>query len=308
VPTSPAVIVERHYDQGHLADAMDECKILSAKQILDGWKTRRPADIREAEFKVFSQWGEDGIIQWIIASIPNPIPVFIEFGVENYTESNTRFLLMHNNWSGLIMDGSSANMDYVRNQAIYWRHDLRAIDAFINRDNIDSLISSGKLPHEIGILSVDLDGVDYWVLENIKSVDPQIIICEINGVFGGALPVTVPYSEDFQRLSAHYSGQYFGASLKAMELMLGKKGYSLIGVNSNTVNAFFVRNDLAKHFTVVKSEDVWLPPKHSDTRGSDGNLTCLRGNDEKLRLIRELPLTNIVTNETISIGELFNLS
>ena len=98
-------------------------------------------DIRAHEFKVFSQWGEDGIIQFLINQINIPNRIFIEFGVQNYTESNTRFLLQNNNWSGLVIDGSQNNISYVKNDPIYWRYNLKAECAFIDRDNINRLIS-----------------------------------------------------------------------------------------------------------------------------------------------------------------------
>jgi hypothetical protein len=287
--------------------ADDTLKLLVARQILEIWKLRPPAGLPDAEFQVFSQWGEDGIIQWIIQRVPGAVKKFIEFGVENYQESNTRFLLMNNNWAGLVIDGSKANMDYVRASSLHWRHDLRAIDAFIDRDNIDFLIGEAGFSGEVGILSVDLDGVDYWVLQGIKSVNPQIVICEINGIFGGELPVSVPYRKDFHRLAMHPSGQYFGASLKAMEYLMESRGYVLIGVNSNAVNAFFVRNDLSGYFQAISAEKAWIPPAHSDTRDISGRLTHVRGIREKLRLIRDMPLVNVVSGGVATVAELYKI-
>src|ERR1039457_6717872 len=80
--------------------------------------------ISDAEIRVYSQWGEDGILEWLIQRLPCLSHRFVEFGVEDYVESNTRFLLMHRNWKGLIMDGSSENMKKVQADDIYWRHDL----------------------------------------------------------------------------------------------------------------------------------------------------------------------------------------
>ncbi len=92
------------------------------------------------EYQVFSQWGEDGIIQWLIRHIPIKEKRFIEFGVENYTESNTRYLLAGNNWSGLVIDGSEENIRYVKRDSLYWRHNLKAVAAFITAENINELI------------------------------------------------------------------------------------------------------------------------------------------------------------------------
>src|SRR5579859_7257876 len=66
-----------------------------------------PASLQEAEFRVFSQWGEDGIIQYLLSKVAIAHDTFVEFGVGNYRESNTRFLLTNNNWRGLIIDGGT---------------------------------------------------------------------------------------------------------------------------------------------------------------------------------------------------------
>jgi len=101
--------------------------------------------LSEAEFRVSSQWGEDGIIDWLIHHLGDMPETFIEFGVENYCESNTRFLLQHRNWRGLVIDGSEKNIEYIRQDRISWRHDLTAIASFITRENINAIISGGRL-------------------------------------------------------------------------------------------------------------------------------------------------------------------
>src|SRR4051794_4498820 len=81
---------------------------------------------REVEFKVYSQWGDDGIIQYLINKIPVADTSFVEFGVENYREANTRFLLMNDNWRGLVFDGGEKNIRTIQNDEIYWRYNLTA--------------------------------------------------------------------------------------------------------------------------------------------------------------------------------------
>ena len=90
-------------------------KLTSIQQALGRIETRQnnildSKDLNDYEFKVSSQWGEDGIIQHLINKIEIKNKVFFEFGVENYTESNTRFLLHNNNWKGLVIDGSVENI------------------------------------------------------------------------------------------------------------------------------------------------------------------------------------------------------
>src|SRR5215217_8673163 len=95
----------------------------------------RVQSLEEVEFQVFSQRGEDGIIQYIINQLDIPNKIFIEFGVENYTESNTRFLLINNNWSGLVIDGSAENIRFIKEDFIYWKYDITAYHSFITKDN-----------------------------------------------------------------------------------------------------------------------------------------------------------------------------
>src|SRR5947209_2490222 len=85
---------------------------------------KRCQSLTEAEFSVYSQYGEDGIIQYLISRIDIPNKIFIEFGVENYREANTRFLLVNNNWSGLVIDSCRSNIHYIRKDPIYWKHQL----------------------------------------------------------------------------------------------------------------------------------------------------------------------------------------
>lgn len=202
------------------------------------------AHIQRAEFRVFSQGGEDGIIQHLIRHIAITKKIFVEFGVENYTESNTRFLLTNDNWAGLVIDGSATNVDYIKSDDIYWRFNLKAENAFITRENINDLIQRNGIEGDIGLLSIDIDGNDYWVWEAIDVVTPSIVIVEYNYRFGPARAVTVPYNANFVRTIAHDSNIYYGASLAALCLLGKRKGYTFVGCNMAGNNAFFVRNEL----------------------------------------------------------------
>ncbi len=92
------------------------------------------------EFKVYSQWGEDGIIEFLTHNVEIKNKIFVEFGVGNYLEANTRFLLVNKNWFGLVMDADSMNVSFIKSDPIYWRHNLKAKHAFITKDNINELL------------------------------------------------------------------------------------------------------------------------------------------------------------------------
>ncbi len=270
-------------------------------------KKDKIASLEEVEFQVFSQFGEDGIIQWIINQIQVKSKIFVEFGVEDYFESNTRFLLNNNNWSGLVIDSDKEKIDRLRNSRYFWKFDLTAIDAFITKDNINDLIKNkGKVEGEIGILSVDIDGNDYWVLNALNVIDPQIVICEYNNVFGSEKRVTVPYHECFDRMSAHYSNLYFGASLLSFRYMLENKGYIYLGTNSAGNNAFFVKKTDFPIDKIPFRRENFVTAKFRESRDKDGKLNYLNG-FERLNEIKHLPLIDLEAMGQYSISEIYGL-
>ncbi len=253
--------------------------------------------LHEVEFKVFSQWGDDGIIQWLIHNIDFENKTFIEFGVSNYDEANTRFLLMNDNWSGFIMDGSSTNIEYIKKSDYYWKYDLTAKEAFINRENVNTLIKSSGFEKEIGILHIDLDGNDYWIWEEIDAVSPTLLILEYNSVFGSERAITVPYDKNFVRTEAHYSNLYFGASLLALCELSEKKGYRFIGCNSAGNNAFFIRKDrMNDKIKELSPKNGYVMSKGRESRDKDGKLTFVTG-DARAEIIRGLPVIDTRTNK-----------
>ena len=134
------------------------------------------AELRNAELSVFSQWGDDEIIQYLIGQLVLREERFIEFGVADYTESNTRFLLLHDNWSGLVMDCSPDNIESIKRDDIYWRYDLTAISAFLTVENVNQAISSAGVSGEVGLLHIDVDGNVYWLWNAINTVSPIIAV------------------------------------------------------------------------------------------------------------------------------------
>ena len=279
-------------------------KILSEmniSKISDGKDSR---NIQEYEFKVFSQNGEDGIIQYLINKIDIKNKIFIEFGVEDYTEANTRFLLVNNNWSGLIIDGDKEGMELIKKRDIAWRHDLRIVGEFITKDNINDLILSNGINGEIGILSVDVDGNDYWILDSIDCVSPQILICEYNSVFGKNKKITVPYEESFNRPEKHFSNLYWGASIRAFTELANSKGYDLVGSNSFGNNLFFVRHDCNTLGINLNSQEAYVKSKYRESRNKEGELSFISSHDEGVKLIGDMEVLDLEKNEIVKIKEL----
>jgi len=265
---------------------------------------QRPSLFNEYEFQTYSQWGEDGLIQYLVNKVAIERPVFVEFGVATYEESNTRFLLTNNNWSGLIIDGSEQNIQHIKMDSIYWQYNLKAECAFIDKENINSLIQDNGISGDIGLLSVDIDGNDYWIWEKINVVNPRIVICEYNSLWGATLAVSTPYDGAFFRTDAHFSNLYYGASIAAFTQLAKTKGYSLIGSNKAGNNIFFVRNDLLGDLEIATPEDAWVQSHFRESMDEFGEFSFLPFS-ERLNLLAEMPLVNLADGNKYSVEELY---
>jgi hypothetical protein len=276
--------------------AQEPTKLLLGRQLARSVARQgRVSDLAEVEFRVFSEYGDDGIIQWLVHHLDLPQKTFIEFGVEDYRESNTRFLLMNDNWSGFVMDGSGDNVSRIVQSEYYPRHDLIAIAAFVDCENIDALLQRSGFDPEVGILHIDIDGNDYWVWKRITAVTPIVVIAEYNAVFGAERAITIPYDSRFHRTQAHHSNLYFGASLRALHGLAAEKGYAFIGCNSAGNNAYFVRLDrLNDTVREIPLEKGFVGSKFRESRDADGRLSLLSG-DARLETIRGLPVLNLDT-------------
>ncbi len=133
--------------------------------------------------------------------------------------------------------------DYYSNCDTYRKSQLKISQCFVTTDNINQVINAHGIKGEIDLLSIDIDGNDYWIWDAIHIVNPRVVVIEYNASFGKDRSVSVPYESDFQRFSKHRSGWYHGASLSALTRIAHHKQYRLVCADSNGCNAFFVRRD-----------------------------------------------------------------
>jgi hypothetical protein len=272
---------------------------------LNAARVRSVERLEDAEFRVFSQFGEDGIIQWLVQRVEIPSRTFVEFGVEDYRESNTRFLVEHDDWSGLAIDGGESHKAFVEQSQLGWRHTVDTRTAFLTAQNLDAVIGDAGYRGDIGLVCIDVDGMDYWLLEALSVVSPRVLVAEYNNLFGPERAVTVPYDPAFDRTAAHWSTLYFGASIAAITSLAASKGYALVGSNQAGTNAFFVRRDVVGSIPERAAEDVWRDSTVRQARDVNGQLLYLGGRAQQLHLIADLPLLDVVSGERSSIGKLF---
>jgi hypothetical protein len=266
-------------------------------------RAREGGDFRAHEYGVFSQWGEDGLIGHLVSRVPIERPWFVEFGVEDYREANTRFLVMTQNWRGLVMDGSEANIRAIKDDAISWRHELDARCAFVTRDNINDLLKDAGFVGDIGLLSLDIDGNDYWVWEAIECVSPRIVVVEYNSLFGPDRAVTVPYDAGFVRGHKHHSNLYYGASIAALARLGRRKGYALVGSNTAGNNAFFVREDVRGTLATVTPEAAYRRAAFREARDKTGALT-FADFEARVRTVEHLPVHDLESGREVAISTL----
>ena len=202
-----------------------------------------PLHLDRYGYKVYSQNDEDGIISEIFKRIGTTNKFFVEFGVQSGIESNCHYLLFLG-WKGLWIEGSKKY--FKRLQKCFSKplstRQLVAINVFITTENINKLIGEdGKVNGEIDLLSIDIDGNDYWVWEKITCVKPRVVIIEYNAKF----PPPAEWIMEYNPNHKWDGSDNHGASLKSLELLANRLGYSLVATNKNGANAFFVKNELA---------------------------------------------------------------
>ncbi len=254
----------------------------------------------DVEFKVFSQWGEDGIIEWLISHLPGIPERFVEIGVQDYFESNTRFLLMNRHWTGLVIDGSASDVSTIAARPDNWRYDLTAVEGFVTRDNVNALLAENAVSGDIGVFSLDIDGNDYWVLSALSEVRPWIVIVEYNAVLGDQLPLSIPYSANFARQSHVGGNLYCGAGIRAFAHWGETNGYVLVGSNRAGNNVFFVREEFTELLGKIAVKRG-RPSRFREARRPDGSLSLCAGMD-RLELLRGLPFVDVVSGETREVG------
>lgn len=203
-------------------------------------------DIKTTGFKVFSQFEEDGILLYLFSIIGEGSKTFIEIGANDGINSNCSNLAVHFGWTGLFFEGDPQLIK--RGRKFYsriptpWHPKPTFVQAIIKRENINELIRQNGLSGDIELLSIDIDGNDYWVWDAIEIVKPKVVVIETHTEFG-TNNIVVPYDPNYMFPGKH--PVYHGASVIAMNKLAEKKGYRLVAASDLGINQIFLRNDLA---------------------------------------------------------------
>ncbi len=218
------------------------------------------------EFQIFSQNDEDRVLLELLRQTGAPVKTFVEIGIENARECNTALLAFVLGWDGLMVDADPLGVAAARKLARRMLHGrANRVDIqheLVTRENINTLAGSG----ESGVLSIDVDGNEYWLWQAVREASPRIVVIEYNASLGPLETVTVPYQPDFSAAAAHPSGYYHGASLAALEKLGRAKGYALVAVDCAGVNAFFVRDQIRPQSLPARSAAELFRPHFMRTR------------------------------------------
>ena len=216
-------------------------------------------DINKYEFKKTSQNNEDGIIEFIFNKIGLKKINFVEIGFDFYQNNSLNFLGKVN--KGLFIDGSENKVIKLKSiiALLYPFKNINVVKKFIDKDNLNSIIDDHfHNDEEIDFFSIDVDGNDYYLFENLK-VRPKVICIEYNFWYGPDVKCSVPYDKNF---TWEIGTTYSGASLNSLCELAERKGYYLIALESHCVNAFFIRSDLKNNFEIIDNIKYFRTPKY----------------------------------------------
>lgn len=222
----------------------------------------------EVQFRAYSQNGEDGILLYIFSLIGTLNKQYVEICAGNGEQCNCANLTINHGWRGLMLDGDAENVKAGR--AFYAQHPdtflwpPTFVQAWITRQNVNEIVSENGISGEIDLLSLDIDGNDYWILEALDVVQPRVIVAEYQNAWGPDISITQRYQDDFsykEAMVSHNSLPRCGASLSALAKLAKRKGYRLVGCERYCFNAFFVKDGIGeKVLPEVKVADCFFHP------------------------------------------------
>ena len=220
----------------------------------------------EVEFRLYSQNGEDGILLYIFSLLGTTNKKVVEICAGYGMQCNSANLIINHGWIGLLFDGNKNNVEkgieFYKHHPDTFNWPPKFVRSWITAENINSLIKDNGFEGEIDLLSIDIDGMDYWLWKAIDVISPRVVVVEYQDILGPDRSVTVPYSPNFVAEFTELGPNYCGASLKAFTKLAKEKGYRLVGCQRYGYNAFFIKNDIGKNiFPEIPIDDCFTHPK-----------------------------------------------
>ena len=246
-------------------------------------------ELDELDYKIFSQNGEDGIIDYLLFQLNIKKPKFLEIGVGDYTEANTRFIFESTSAKGTIIDCIDEFENKVKKNLVTWRGELNILNHSVSSHNIKEILNFKNSLLNLDLFSLDIDGIDYWILKELPYNFSKIAIVEYNPIFGKDAEISVPNNDNFNRTKYHHSNLCFGMSLKAAIKIMESKNFYFLGTNLFRNNAFFISNDFKKneYFNNLKINglDKYVDSNFSESRDKNGKLNYLTKKKQIMKIL-----------------------
>lgn len=253
-----------------LAEKSSPINQMAQRNLVATWKQSLAAGVNlpfcEVGFRNYSQFEEDGLLLYLLTAIGSPNRTFVDIGGADGINSNCANLALNHGWTGLFIDGDEQGIErgksYYSRHSGTWAYSPDFVCAMIGRENINELIESAGFSGEVDLLSIDIDGNDYWVWDALDCITPRVVIIETHVEFG-MNSIVVPYDPDYVYPGKH--PQYHGASPVAMAKLARKKGYRLVGANNYGFNTIYVRDGIATDlFPEVPVESILQHPRNAE--------------------------------------------
>lgn len=242
---------------------MQQYRLLAA-----GGRAHLPS-LQDVGFRIYSQSEEDGILLYIFSLIPAATRTCVELGAGNGRECMTANLIINHGWWGYLFDGDAANVRdgrrFFSNHRDTFIHPPTFTHAWITAENVNDRLASSGITGSVDLLSLDLDGMDYWVWKAITAIEPRVVVCETHNVVPIGRALIVPYNPQF----VCDSDDYRGASLEAMCRLFKARGYRLVGTHRYGFNAFFIKNGVGEEFFSETTPSSCLCDPFSEKRRRD---------------------------------------
>ncbi len=206
-------------------------------------------DIKDAGFRCYSQFEEDGIILYLLTLIGKKTRSVVEICCGAGHQCMSANLIINHGYKGYLFDGDDCNVKsaqkFFRSQKEYLLVQPSIKSSWITKSNVNNLLENAGITGEVDVLILDLDGNDYHIWDSIDVISPRICVFEVNNIIPSDLAITIPYTEDFYALDkGKIDSQFRSVSLLAMIKLSRKKGYTMVGSHKYGFNVFFVRDDL----------------------------------------------------------------
>lgn len=224
------------------------------------------AELQQQEWSVYSQHGEDGVIQSLLQRIPVKHRYIVEFGAyDGICMSNSRYLIEKNNWNAFLIE---ADARFYRGlKRLYQSHPrVKIKQGFVTEENINQLFREAGVPRDFEVLTIDVDGPDYYLWQALTEFEPRIVMIEYNSTIDSRTEYVIPKS----KLGEWGGTAREGASLLALWNLGIEKGYQPIYSELHGANIFFVHREVVDMFNIdgITPEALYQPPQFGELAGT----------------------------------------